>query len=119
MTTQQPIESLIYEIRGQKVMLDHDLANLYGVETRVLNQAVKRNKDRFPDDFMFHLSENEVYMMSSQFVMTSNKRPKKSLPYAFTEQGVSMLSAVFRRLVYPYLCRTTSHNCHTATASNS
>ncbi|MBQ0074685.1 MAG: ORF6N domain-containing protein [Prevotella sp.] len=96
LTVQQPIENLIYEIRGQKVMLDRDLAMLYGVETRVLNQAVKRNAERFPDDFMFQLTENEVFIMSSQIVITSNKRPKKALPYAFTEQGISMLSAVLR-----------------------
>ena len=78
-------------------MLDFDLAELYGVETRVLNQSVKRNKDRFPLDFMFQLNEEEWESMSSQFVTTSRvKRPKKSIPFAFTEQGVAMLSGVLR-----------------------
>ena len=76
-------------------MLDRDLAEMYGVETRVLNQAVKRNIERFPEDFMFQLTLAEWESMSSQFVMTSRKkRPKSSLPYAFTELGVAMLSSV-------------------------
>lgn len=91
------IQSKIYEIRGQRVMLDFDLAALYQVETRVLNQAVKRNIDRFPTDFMFQLSPNEWADISSQFVMTSrSKRPKTALPLAFTEHGVVMLSSVLR-----------------------
>lgn len=91
------IRTKIHEIRGQQVMLDFDLAELYGVETRVLNQSVKRNKDRFPLDFMFQLNEEEWESMSSQFVTTSRvKRPKKSIPFAFTEQGVAMLSGVLR-----------------------
>ncbi|MDP4201275.1 MAG: ORF6N domain-containing protein [Bacteroidota bacterium] len=91
------IQSKIYTIRGQKVMLDHDLAELYGVETRVLNQAVKRNMERFPSDFMFRLTVEEWESMSSQFVMTSQmKRPKSALPLFFTEHGVAMLSAVLR-----------------------
>lgn len=78
-------------------MLDYDLAEMYGVETRVLNQAVKRNIARFPEDFMFQLNTFEWENMSSQFVMTSlSKRPKKALPYAFTEHGVVMLSSVLR-----------------------
>ncbi len=93
----QLIQSKIYEIRGQKVMLDRDLAELYQVETRVLNQAVKRNVERFPEDFMFQLTITEWENMSSQFVMTSwNKRPKSALPFAFTEHGVVMLSSVLR-----------------------
>jgi hypothetical protein len=76
-------------------MLDFDLAELYEVETRVLNQAVKRNIDIFPDDFMFQLSEKEWTTMSSQIVMTSpSKRPKTALPLAFTEHGVTMLANV-------------------------
>jgi hypothetical protein len=76
-------------------MLDYDLAELYEVETRVLNQAVKRNFSRFPPDFMFQLTETVWENMSSQFVMTYPiKRPKSSLPYAFTEQGLAMLSGV-------------------------
>lgn len=94
------VRSKIYEIRGQKVMLDFDLAELYQVETRVLNQAVKRNAERFPYDFMFQLSAEEWENMSSQFVMTSRaKRPKKSVPYAFTEHGVVMLSSILRSSV--------------------
>lgn len=81
----QLIQSKIYEIRGQKVMLDFHLAELYQVETRVLNQSVKRNIDRFPKDFMFQLSKDEWEGISSQFVMTSrSKRPKTALPLAFT-----------------------------------
>ena len=89
------IQNLIYEIRGQKVMLDSDLAKLYQVETRVLNQAVKRNIKRFPPDFMFQLTIEEVLNMSSQFVMTSS-RPTSTPPFAFTEQGVAMLSGVLK-----------------------
>lgn len=78
-------------------MLDFDLAELYRVETRVLNQSVKRNIDRFPEDFMFQLSKDEWEGISSQFVMTSrSKRPKTALPLAFTEHGVVMLSSVLR-----------------------
>ena len=91
------IQSKIYEIRGQRVMLDFDLAELYQVETRVLHQAVKRNIDRFPEDFMFQVTAEEWVVISSQFVMTSrNKRPKSALPLAFTEHGVVMLSSVLR-----------------------
>ena len=82
----QLIQEKIYEIRGQKIMFDFDLAELYEVETRVLNQAVKRNLDIFPKDFMFQLTKQEWTKMSSQIVMTySKKRPKTSLPLAFTE----------------------------------
>ena len=93
----QAIQSKIYEIRGQRVMLDFDLAELYQAETRVLNQAVKRNISRFPDDFMFRLTETEWGLISSQFVMTSRaKRPKSASPLAFTEHGALMLSSVLR-----------------------
>ena len=89
------IQSKIYDIRGVKVMLDFDLAEMYGVETRVMNQAVKRNLKRFPDDFMFQLTETEWKDISSQFVMTSRaKRPKSAIPFVFTEQGVAMLSGL-------------------------
>ena len=82
------IQRKIHEIRGIKIILDFDLAFMYEVETRALNQAVKRNMKRFPNDFMFQLTKQEWESMSSQFVMTSHtKRPKSSLPYAFTEQG--------------------------------
>jgi len=89
------IESKIYLIRGQKVMLDRDLSSLYGVETRVLKQAVKRNTSRFPTDFMFQLSKDEFEVWRSQFV-TSNadKKGLRWRPFAFTEQGVAMLSSV-------------------------
>ncbi|MBK7958687.1 MAG: ORF6N domain-containing protein [Bacteroidetes bacterium] len=79
----QVIQKKIYEIRGHKVMLDFDLADIYEVETRALNQAVKRNMDIFPLDFMFQLTETEWKDMSSQFVMTlPSKRPKSALPMA-------------------------------------
>ena len=78
-----PIESLIHVIRGQQVMLDSDLARLYGVETRVLNQAVKRNNERFPEDFMFQLTEEDSQNLKSQNVMSSWGGNRKA-PYAFT-----------------------------------
>jgi len=86
----------IYLVRGQKVMLDRDLAELYGVQTKVLNQAVKRNIDRFPEDFMFQLTMKEWESLRSQIVTLENGRGKypKYQPTAFTEQGVSMLSGV-------------------------
>lgn len=95
----QPTESLItnkiYRIRGMQVMLDFDLAELYGVETKVLKQQVRRNIERFPDDFFFQLSEDEFDSLRSQFV-TSKKGGVRYAPFAFTEQGVSMLSSVLR-----------------------
>lgn len=90
------IQNRIYEVRGVKVMFDFDLAMLYKIETRVLNQAVKRNLGRFPEDFMFQLSVFEWEQMSSQIVTTSFKRPKIAIPYAFTEHGVIMLASVLR-----------------------
>jgi hypothetical protein len=89
----EKIKNMIYEISGQKVMLDRDLADLYGVELRSLNQAVKRNIRRFPSDFMFQLTDEEWKIQRSQFVIF-NKDTRKYKPYAFTEQGVSMLSSV-------------------------
>lgn len=104
--TDNSIQDIIYDIRGVKVMLDYDLAAIYGVETRSLNQAVKRNMERFPTDFMFRFTENEWETvksnslsdsMSSQIVMTyPEKRPKKAIPYAFTEHGAVMLASVLR-----------------------
>lgn len=89
------IERTIYLIRGQKVMLDRDLAALYGIETRVLKQAVKRNAERFPSDFMFVLSEDELSNWRSQFVTSNSDRMGlRHAPLAFTEQGVAMLSSV-------------------------
>jgi hypothetical protein len=113
------IEQRIYLIRGKKVMLDRDLAELYGVETKVLNQSVRRNSERFPEDFMFQLSLNEVQSLRSQFVTSKSKNSDSSLgtgqnlksqivtsslnwggirkpPLAFTEQGVAMLSSVLK-----------------------
>ena len=92
------IESQIFLIRGQKVMLDKDLADLYEVEAKVLNQAVKRSLDRFPGDFMFQLTAEEVARLRSQIVTlkTGRGQHRKYLPYAFTEQGVAMLSSVLR-----------------------
>lgn len=87
------IQSKIYEIRGQKVMFDFDLADLYEVETRTLKQAVRRNLDRFPADFMFELSKEEFETLRSQIV-TSNRGGTRYVPFAFTEQGVAMLSSV-------------------------
>lgn len=87
------VMSKIYVIRGQKVMLDEDLAELYGVETKVLNQAVSRNSIRFPEDFMFKLSEEEFADLKSQIV-TSRWGGRRKLPNVFTEHGVLMLSGV-------------------------
>ena len=102
-----PIESLIHVIRDQQVMLDSDLARLYGEETRVLNQAVKRHIERFPEDFMFQLSKEESQNLISQIVTSSSRSQNvtlnvergkniKYLPYAFTENGVATLSSVLR-----------------------
>lgn len=106
------IQSKIYHVRGKKVMLDYDLAKIYGVKTKVLNQAIKRNSRRFPRDFMFQLNAREwnkiatldtviqnvaeKKTMRSQFVTASNKRNKQFLPYAFTEHGVGMLASVLK-----------------------
>lgn len=93
------IEQRILLIRDQKVMLDSDLAELYGVETKVLNQAVRRNLGRFPDDFMFQLSEKEHEALRSQIVTLKNLgrgQHRKYLPYVFTAQGVAMLSSVLK-----------------------
>ena len=87
----QVIQSKIYEVRGYKVMLDFDLAEMYQVETRVLNQAVKRNIKRFPSDFMFQLTFEEWEILKSQFV-TSSWGGSRKLPSVFTESGLAMLS---------------------------
>ena len=115
----QNIQSKIYVIRGQRVMLDRDLASMYGVETKVLNQAVKRNIERFPEDFMFQLTKGEYeiltssilrsqivtanieddkgnYNLRSQIVTAKEFTMSRTLPYAFTEHGVAMLSSVLR-----------------------
>jgi len=89
------IVSRIFVIRGQKVMIDRDLAEMYGVETRVLKQAVRRNLSRFPEDFMFEMTSEELNNWRSQFVTSnSDKMGLRYLPFCFTEQGVAMLSSV-------------------------
>jgi len=96
------IEARILVVRGQRVMLDADLARLYGVEVRTLNQAVKRNAERFPADFMFQLSHEEAVALRSQIVILDDAHPRgrgryaKYRPHAFTEQGVAMLSSVLK-----------------------
>jgi hypothetical protein len=94
----EKIATSIQVLRGQKVLLDSDLAELYGVETKVLLQAVRRNSKRFPEDFMFELSEDEWQSLRSQFVTlnTGRGQHRKYRPHAFTEQGVAMLSSVLR-----------------------
>jgi hypothetical protein len=89
------ISSKIYLVRGKKVMLDHDLAKLYRVETKALKQAVRRNIERFPEDFMFELNNQEFAVLRSQIV-TSSWGGSRYLPMAFTEQGVAMLSSILR-----------------------
>ena len=92
----EAVASRIFEIRGQRVMLDTDLAEMYGVPTFRLNEAVKRNRVRFPEDFMFQLSRDEAESLRSQFAILKSGRGqhRKYLPFAFTEQGVAMLSSV-------------------------
>lgn len=96
----ETIQSKIYEIRGQRVMLDFDLAELYQVETRILKQAVRRNIERFPEDFMFEITETEYnYLknsLTSQIVISNERGGRRYMPFAFTEQGVAMLSSVLR-----------------------
>ena len=92
--TTKVIEEMIYIIRGKKVMLDNDLAELYEVDTKVLNQAVKRNIKRFPEDFMFSLSYQELRDLKSQIVTSSSHGSRRKLPLAFTESGVAMLSGI-------------------------
>ena len=91
----EEIVAKIFVFRGKKVMLDNDLASLYGVQTKMLNQAVRRNLSRFPEDFMFRVTEEEVVNLRSQFVTSSSMYGgRRYLPYVFTEQGVAMLSSV-------------------------
>ena len=92
----EDIAQLVFFIRGEKVMLAQHLAELYGVPVRVLNQAVKRNIKRFPADFMFQLTKEEFKHLKSQIVISSWGGLRRALPYAFTEQGVAMLSSVLR-----------------------
>lgn len=94
---QEYIERKIYYFRGKKIMLDEDLATLYDVEVRTLNQAVKRNSDRFPEDFSFQLTEEEFESLRSQIVISNVGRGgRRYLPIVFTEQGVAMLSGVLK-----------------------
>lgn len=93
--TTKRIEKMIYIIRGQKVMLDSDLADLYGVETKYLNRQVRRNELRFPSEFMFKLTKNEVENLRCQFVTFKNSvKSRKYLPFVFNEYGIAMLSGV-------------------------
>ncbi len=95
MLTDEVIISKIYLIRGVKVMIDRDLAELYGVDTRTLNQSVKRNPKRFPDDFMFHLTKDEMSNWKSQIVISNKEKMGiRKPPLVFTEQGVAMLSSI-------------------------
>ena len=95
-TSEVTIKNLIYVIRGQQVMLDSDLAELYQVETKVFNQAVRRNMERFPKEFCFQLAREEYNSLRSQIVTSKGKGGRRYLPYVFTEQGIAMLSAVLR-----------------------
>lgn len=92
----QVIQTKIYEVRGQKVMLDYDIAELYEVETKRLKEAIRRNARRFPGDFMFELTREEYNVLRTQFASLESGKGKysKYLPYAFTEQGVAMLSGI-------------------------
>ena len=90
------IERKIYLIRGMKVMLNTDLAYLYGIQTFRLNEAVKRNKDRFPKDFMFQVNFKEASSLLSQIAMSKSRGGRRTLPYVFTEQGVAMLASVLK-----------------------
>ncbi len=93
----EQVQGRIYSIRGQNMMLDSDLAELYGVETKTLNRSMLRNRDRFPEDFMFQLTVQEVESLRYQIGTTNIGRGgRRTLPYAFTEQGVAMLSSVLR-----------------------
>ena len=94
------IQNRIYEIRGVRVMLDFDLAVLYQVETRVLKQAVRRNLERFPEDFMFEVTEVEynslIFSLKSQFVISNDRGGRRYMPFAFTEHGIIMLASLLR-----------------------
>jgi hypothetical protein len=96
LTAVPPVELLIHLIRGKKAMLDRDLASLYGVPAIALRQQVRRNKARFPDDFMLHLTHEEAEDLVSQSVIPSRRSFGGSLPFAFTQEGVAMLSSVLR-----------------------
>ena len=91
-----PIENKIYTIRGTQVMLDFDLAMIYGYTTKAFNQQIKNNRERFDDDFMFQLTDSEVNFLRSKFLTTNFSPKSRSLPYAFTEQGIYMLMTVLK-----------------------
>ena len=94
LVSHETIERKIYFIRGEKVMFDRDLASLYGVETKVMNRAVRRNLDRFPEDFMFQLTKEELEALRCQFGTSKGRGGRRYLPYAFTEHGILILSSV-------------------------
>lgn len=94
--TKTIIQKKIYHVRNIQVMLDSELAEIYGISTRSFNQAVKRNIDRFPEEFMFQLNQTELENLRSQFVISSSHGGRRYLPFVFTEQGVAMLSAIFK-----------------------
>ncbi|MBQ6731600.1 MAG: ORF6N domain-containing protein [Paludibacteraceae bacterium] len=91
-----PIENKVYTIRGTQVMLDFDLAMIYGYTTKAFNQQIKNNRERFDDDFMFQLTDSEVNFLRSKFLTTNFSPKSRSLPYAFTEQGIYMLMTVLK-----------------------
>lgn len=108
----ESIQNKVYTIRGQQVMLDADLAEIYGYEVKALNQQVKCNISRFPEDFMFQLTRNEIESVKSQFVTSPSNNffegqdgGRRKLPYAFTEQGIYMLATVLRGELAPVLLR--------------
>lgn len=96
LTPLERVEQKILLIRGEKVLLDNDLAKLYGVETKALNRAVKRNENRFPVDFAFQLNEQEYEILRCHFGTSKERGGRRYLPYAFTEQGVAMLSGILQ-----------------------
>lgn len=105
------IEAMIYEIRGTQVMLDRDIAKLYHVETRVLNQKVKRNIERFPETFCFQMTEVEFLNWKSQIVMSDeDKKGLRRPPYVFTEQGIAMLSGILNSEIAVF-CKYSYHKC--------
>ena len=101
----EQIQNMIYVIRGQRIMLDSDLAKLYGVETKRLNEQVKRNSDRFPEDFMFECNSKDLESLWSQFATTNREgawnHKRRSAPMVFTENGVAMLSSTLTNKIFP------------------
>ena len=97
LVTADNIQNLVYTIRGQQVMLDSDLAEIYGYTTKRLNEQVARNIERFPEDFMFQINQEEVDILRSQFATANISTKSRTLPYVFTEQGVYMLTTVLKK----------------------